>query len=76
MKIVSGKVVSNKMKQTAVVEVVRFRAHPLYHKQVRKTTNFHAHDEMGAKTGDRVKMMQIPPMSKTKTWKVIEIVKK
>lgn len=76
MKAISGKVVSHKMKQTVVVEVVRFMAHPLYHKRVRKTTNFHAHDELGAKTGDSVKMMPIPPMSKTKTWKVIEIVKK
>ena len=76
MKATVGKILSNKMKQTAVVEVVRFKAHPLYHKRVRKTSKFHAHDELGAKPGDDVKMVQIPPMSKTKTWKIIEIIKK
>ncbi|KKR92006.1 MAG: 30S ribosomal protein S17 [Candidatus Woesebacteria bacterium GW2011_GWA1_41_13b] len=76
MKAVLGKIISNKMKQTVVVEVARFMAHPLYHKRVKRTTKFHAHDETGAKPGDNVKMMPISPMSKTKTWKVIEIVKK
>ncbi|MEK9200674.1 MAG: 30S ribosomal protein S17 [Patescibacteria group bacterium] len=75
MKIITGKVVSDKMQNTVVVETTRFASHPLYRKRIRKTAKFHAHNEMGAKTGDTVKIAEIRPMSKTKNWKVIEIAK-
>ena len=76
MKTISGKVVSNKMQKTVVVEVLRFVEHPMYHKRIRKTEKFHAHDEKGAKIGDVVKLTEHKPVSKTKNWIVTEIVKK
>lgn len=76
MKAITGKVVSDKMKQTVVVEIVRFVEHSMYKKRIRRTKKFHAHDDMGAKLGDTVKLAEHKPMSKTKNWKVIEIVKK
>lgn len=75
MKIISGKVVSDKMNKTVVVETTRSVSHPLYRKRIRKTAKYHAHNEMAAKTGDLVKIAEIKPMSKTKNWKVIEISK-
>lgn len=75
MKIISGKVVSDKMNKTVVIETTRFVSHPLYRKRIRKTAKYHAHNEMGAKTGDLVKIVETKPMSKTKNWKVIEISK-
>ncbi len=73
MKILTGKIVSEKIKGTAIVEVVRFWAHPLYKKRMRKTKRFHANNEISAKLGDQVKIAERSPMSKTVTWKVIEI---
>jgi small subunit ribosomal protein S17 len=74
MKAVVGKVISDKMKNTVVVEVGRSMAHPLYHKQMRKNSKFHAHNEIGAKTGDTVRLVEIRPMSKTKYWKVEAVI--
>jgi small subunit ribosomal protein S17 len=75
MKTITGKVISDKMVKTAVVEVERFVAHPIYHKRIRRTKNYHAHNEIGAKKGDVVKLVQSRPLSKTKKWLVNEIVK-
>jgi len=76
MRTLTGKVTSDKMTQTAVVEVTRFITHPMYKKRIRRTRKFHAHDELGAKVGDIVKMVEIRPISKTKNWKVTEVIKK
>jgi small subunit ribosomal protein S17 len=75
MRTITGKVISDKIPQTVVVEVNRLERHPMYRKQMRRTKNFHAHNDKGAKTGDTVKLTEIKPMSKTKFWKVAEIVK-
>lgn len=74
MKTVTGKVVSTKMKDTVVVEVSRLTPHPLYLKRISRTSRFHAHNAIGAKMGDTVRLVEIRPMSKTKNWKVEAIV--
>ncbi len=76
MKAIQGTVISDKMKNTVVVTVERMIAHPVYHKRIRRSKKFHAHNELGAKTGDLVKLVPSKPYSKTKFWKVSEIVKK
>lgn len=75
MKTITGKVISAKMIHTAVVEVVRFIEHPVYHKRIRRTKKFHAHDEIGVKEGDQVRLVETKPISKTKFWKIVEVVK-
>ncbi|TSC86789.1 MAG: small subunit ribosomal protein S17 [Microgenomates group bacterium Gr01-1014_16] len=75
MKTLVGKVISNKMEKTVVVEVVRTITHPKYNKRVRRVKKYHAHDELKSKLGDTVKMKEIKPMSKTKFFKVVEITK-
>jgi len=69
-----GTVVSNKMQKTAVVEVERVFRHPLYHKVVRSTKTYKAHDEIGVNPGDRVYIVESKPISKTKHWVVEEII--
>ena len=76
MKILTGKVVSIKMKNAAVVEVVRFVAHPMYRKRMRSTKKFHALTNGDLKVGEVVKIQEIKPISKTVTWKVIYQTKK
>lgn len=71
---VTGKVVSDKMDKTIVVEVEQSVRHPKYEKIIRKRTKLHAHDEKGeAKIGQMVKIQECRPVSKTKTWKLVEI---
>ena len=65
MKPTRGKVTSDKMVQTAVVEVTRLVSHPMYHKRMRKTKKFHAHNEVGAKTGNVVEMIVCKRLSST-----------
>ena len=73
----SGKVVSNKMDKSVVISVERKVKHEIYGKFVKKTTKFHAHDEKGECTiGDVVKIMETRPLSKTKRWRLVEIVEK
>ncbi|MFH1038664.1 MAG: 30S ribosomal protein S17 [PVC group bacterium] len=75
-KIRRGKVTSDRMDKTVVVEVVRTFRHPLYRKVVRKTSHFHAHDEKNqARTGDIVEIMESRPYSKLKRWRVVGTVK-
>jgi len=69
-----GVVTSDKMDKTIVVEVERRVPHPRFKKIVRRTTKFHAHDEKGeAKLGDKVRIMETRPLSKTKRWRLIEV---
>ncbi len=71
-----GSVVSDKNNKTVVVEVVDMKTHPVYKKKYRKTSRYKAHDEKNScKVGDRVIISQCRPISKEKTWKVIEIKK-
>ena len=72
-----GVVVSSKMDKTIVVAVERKEKHPLYGKFVKKTTKFVAHDEKNeCGIGDTVAIMETRPLSKTKRWRVVEIVEK
>lgn len=69
-----GVVTSDKMNKTIVVEVERRVPHPRFKKIVRRTTKFHAHDEKEeAKIGDKVRIMETRPLSKTKRWRLIEV---
>lgn len=71
-----GVVSSDKMTKTVVVNVDRLVKHPIYRKYVRKRKKFMAHDEMGAKIGDKVRIMETRPMSARKRWRVVEIIQK
>jgi len=69
-----GKVVSDAMEKTIVVEVSVVKAHPKYKKVVRRSVKFHAHDERSeAKVGDLVKIVETRPLSRTKRWRLVEI---
>ena len=73
----TGVVSSNKMDKTIVVKVERKVKHPLYGKFLKKTTSFHAHDEKNeCSIGDTVKIMESRPLSKTKRWRLVEVVEK
>ena len=72
-----GVVVSNKMDKTIIVAVERKEKHPLYGKFVKKTTKFVAQDDKNECTvGDTVRIMETSPLSKTKNWRLVEIVEK
>ena len=72
---VQGRVVSNKMDKTVTVLVERQVKHALYGKYIKRSTKLHAHDaENACQEGDLVKVVEIAPMSKTKNWRVAEIV--
>ena len=72
-----GRVVSNKMDKTAVVAVEETVTHRLYHRYLKKTKKFHAHDEENqCNVGDTVEIVSSRPLSKTKRWRVREIVKR
>lgn len=72
-----GLVVSNKMDKTIVVTVERKVKHPMYGKFVKKTTKFVAHDEKNdCGIGDTVKIMETRPLSKTKCWRLVEIIER
>ena len=74
---VTGKVVSNKMDKTVSVSVERKVKHPLYGKYIRRSTKLHVHDEKNeCNEGDQVTITECRPISKTKSWKLVEIVKK
>ncbi|MBC7721126.1 MAG: 30S ribosomal protein S17 [Pedobacter sp.] len=72
-----GIVTSNKMTKTITVAIERKVKHPLYGKFVKKTSKFHAHDEKDECTiGDVVKIMETRPLSKTKRWRLVEVIEK
>ncbi len=72
-----GKVVSNKMDKTVVVAVENFVSHKLYQKAIKNTKKYKAHDENNVcNIGDKVKIMETRPLSKDKTWRVLEVLEK
>ncbi|MFD2115027.1 30S ribosomal protein S17 [Paenibacillus yanchengensis] len=74
-KVQIGKVVSDKMDKTIVVAVETYKEHHLYHKRMRYTKKYKAHDENNqAKIGDTVKIMETRPLSKDKRFRLVEIV--
>ena len=76
-KIRVGVVSSNKMDKSIVVKVERKVKHPLYGKFVKKSTKFHAHDEKNeCGIGDLVRIMETRPLSKSKCWRLVEVLEK
>ena len=74
---VVGTVVSNKMDRSIVVQVERTVKHPMYHKYVRRSARFAAHDENNTcQVGDKVLIAESRPLSKTKRWRLSEILQK
>ena len=72
-----GKVVSDKMDKTVVVEIENNVKHPLYKKVIKRTYKLKAHDENNdCNIGDRVKVMETRPLSKDKRWRLVEIIEK
>ena len=72
-----GVVVSNKMQKSIVVAVKRKVKHPIYGKFVNRTTKFYAHDEENtSNVGDVVRIMEVRPLSKTKCWRLVEIIER
>jgi len=72
-----GVVVSNKMEKSVVVAIEKRVQHPLYKKFFKKTTKFMAHDEKNESSiGDIVKIMETRPLSKSKRWRLVEIIEK
>lgn len=72
-----GIVTSDKMDKTITVSVERRVKHPMYGKFVKKTSKFHAHDENNdCGTGDTVRIMETRPLSKSKNWRLVEIIER
>jgi small subunit ribosomal protein S17 len=72
-----GTVVSDKGDKTVVIAVERRYAHPLYGKQVTRTTKYHAHDENNEyHVGDSVRIMETRPLSKLKRWRVVDLIER
>lgn len=73
----TGVVVSDKMDKTITVSVERRVKHPIYGKFVKKTSKFHAHDENNdCGAGDTVRIMETRPLSKSKNWRLVEIIER
>lgn len=73
----TGRVVSDKMDKSAVVMVERKVRHPLYGKYIRRSTRMHIHDENNeCRQGDTVTIRQCRPISKTKSWQLLEVVER
>jgi small subunit ribosomal protein S17 len=73
----TGHVIKDKMNKTVTVRVDRMVKHPLYGKYVRRSTNYHVHDENNeCHTGDTVLIEESRPISKTKSWKVAQLVER
>jgi len=72
-----GVVVSNKMDKTITIAVKRKVKHPIYHKFVNRTSKFYAHDETNScNIGDTVKVSETRPLSKSKNWRLVEIIER
>ena len=72
-----GRVVSNKANKTVTVKIERQVKHPLYGKYIKRSSRVHAHDEQNScGEGDLVKIAQCRPMSRTKAWRVVEILER
>lgn len=76
-KVRTGRVVSDKMDKTIVVEIESFIRHPLYNKRVKNTVRYKAHDENNmCNIGDRVKIMETRKLSKDKHFRLVEVIEK
>ncbi len=71
-----GVVKSAKMQKTVVVSVERLVRHAFYGKTIRRTSTFMAHDELGARAGDKVRIVEARPLSARKRWRVTEILER
>ncbi len=72
-----GKVVGDKMNKTIIVAVERRVKHPLYSRVVKRTTKYYTHNEdQSAKLGDTVRIIETKPISKTKRWRLVEVMEK
>ncbi|QJC32527.1 30S ribosomal protein S17 [Enterobacteriaceae endosymbiont of Donacia dentata] len=77
IKILKGKVKSNKMQKSIVVNITRLIKHPIYGKFINRTTKLHVHDEKNiCNVGDIVEIKECRPLSKTKSWILVNIIKK
>ena len=75
LRTVEGRVISNKMDKTVTVLVERQVKHALYGKYIKRSTKLHAHDADNSRNeGDVVRVTEIAPLSKTKNWRVVEVV--
>ncbi|EKE13581.1 MAG: hypothetical protein ACD_13C00010G0067 [uncultured bacterium] len=74
MKIFNGKVIGVKQAKTATVAVERMKIHPIYKKRFVRSTKYQVHDEIGVKVGDVVKFADSKPYSKSKKWKIVQVV--
>ena len=72
----TGVVTSDKMTKTATVVMERRFAHPVYGKQITRSKSVKARNEVGAKTGDTVRIMETRPLAKTVNWRVVEVVER
>ena len=73
----TGRVVSNKMNKSVTVKIERLVKHPVYGKYIRRSTKLHVHDETNqCQEGDLVTIRQCRPISKTKSWTLVEVVEK
>lgn len=75
MRPLMGIVISAKTNKTANVLVERIKVHPIYKKRYRVKKKYQTHDEIGVKEGDRVKIKECRPISKTKKWRIVEVIK-
>jgi len=76
-RVLTGRVVSDKMNQTITVLIERTVRHPLYGKIIRRSTKVHAHDaDNTCRVGDKVQVQECRPISKTKTWRLVEILER
>jgi len=71
-----GVVTTARMEKTVVVAVERLVRHGFYRKTIRRTSTFMAHDELGARAGDRVRIVETRPLSRQKRWRVAEILER
>ncbi len=75
-KVLLGEVVSNRMQKTITVKVERRVRHPIYERVVKRSKKFHVHDEhKQCQIGDQVRIIETRPLSKTKHWRLLEIVR-
>ncbi|OBS10025.1 30S ribosomal protein S17 [Acidihalobacter prosperus] len=74
---VVGRVLSDKMDKTLTVQIERMVKHPVYGKYIRRSTKLHVHDEQNSgRTGDTVRIQECRPISRTKSWMLVEIVER
>lgn len=77
IRILQGRVISHKMQKSAVVSIDRFIKHPIYKKFIKKNIKLHIHDEKNeCHNGDIIEISECRPISKTKSWMLVKIIKK